>query len=88
MLRVVRVIQGDWAGRLRCARPAQATTEASLKRAAERAAKPPGSRKAGKPQREEPPEFGLFETQCLVIINVRGLHAYVHGDVQRAMPGH
>ena len=51
--------------------PAQATTEASLKRAAERAAKPPGSRKAGKPPKEEPPEFGLFETQCLVIINVR-----------------
>ena len=49
----------------------QATTEASLKRAAERATKPPGGRKGGKPAKEEPPQFGLFETQCLVIINVR-----------------
>jgi hypothetical protein len=50
---------------------AQATTEASLKRAAERATKPPAGRKGGKPVKDEPPQFGLFETQCLVIINVR-----------------
>ena len=74
MLTVARDMQYDMS-EVDCAAlgPPQATTEASLKRAAERAAKPPGSRKAGKPQKEEPPQFGLFETQCLVIINVRHL---------------
>ena len=57
----------------------QATTEASLKRAAERATKPPGGRKGGKPVKEEPPQFGLFETQCLTIINVRRSYTGVLG---------